>query len=101
MRNQKLFESIELSWNPLTSLTDVIYDYEVAYDTISQCTDTIASFPTVSTIYLSNTTNTSVVVPGLISGTIMLHTWSESTPISTKYIPGVFSVTIAANLSDG
>ena len=94
-----LNESIELSWNPLTALTDVIYDYEVAYDTISQCTDMIASFPTISTIYLSNTTDTYVVVSGLMSGTC--YTLGVRAHPSVPSVLGVFSVTIGATLSDG
>ncbi len=94
-----LNESIQMSWNPLTALTDVAYDYEVAYDTISQCSDTIAVFPTVSTIYLSNTTDTSVVVSGLISGTC--YALGVRAHPSVPSVPGVFSVTSGATLSDG
>ena len=87
-------DSIQLSWNPLTPLTNVSYYYEVAYDV--QCSDTNSFSPS---YVMPNTTDTSVIVSGLMSGNC--YTLGVRAHPSVDSVTSVFSVTIGTTLSDG
>ena len=79
--------SVQLSWTPLITQTDDSFTYEVGYiaqPSNTACTGTIPStLPEGYTSFI-NTTNSSVVVTGLDSGTCYLfgvRVYSSRTPI--------------------
>ena len=61
-----------MSWQPLPSVTDVSYEYEVAYaaiDSATECTGNSVSLPNEHTVYPTRTSNSTIEVMGLMSAT--------------------------------
>ena len=58
-----------LSWEPLMNVTNVTYEYEVAYAIDSECSGNLVSLPDGYTVYSPRTSNSNIEVFGLMSGT--------------------------------
>ena len=98
--NLSAFWSIQhvlLSWKPLGDRNNITYEYEVVYRIDSECSND--SFPDDGyTVYAPRTTNTSIEVFGLMSGTC--YVFGVRAHISNN-ISGVISFISGATISEG
>ena len=88
-----------MSWEPLPSVTNVTYEYEVAYSVDSQCTNNSVSLPNGYTIYSPRTTSNSTEVFGLMSGTCYVFGVRAFTSVIPNS-PGEFSISNGVTLLD-
>ena len=88
-----------LSWQPLPSVTNISYEYEIAYSVDSQCTDNSVSLPNGYTVYSPRTTSNSTEVFGLMSGTCYVFGVRAYTSVTNS--PGEFSVINGVTVSEG
>ncbi len=81
---------IILVWDPLTPVSNVTYEYEVAYSVDSECSGDRVSLPDGYTLYYPRTSNHYIEVVGLMSGTCYVFGVRAYTSV-TDY-PGEFSL---------
>ena len=61
--------SVYVLWEPLIPVSDVTYEYEVAYSVDPECSGDPVSLPDGYTLYYPRTSNHYIEVVGLMSGT--------------------------------
>ncbi len=81
---------IILVWDPLTPVSNVTYEYEVAYSVDPECSGDHVSLPDGYTLYYPRTSNNYIQVVGLMSGTCYVFGVRAYTSV-TDY-PGEFSL---------
>ncbi len=74
-------------WEPLTPVSDVTYEYEVAY---SECSGDAVSLPDGYTLYYPRTSTHYIEVAGLMSGTCYVFGVRAYTSVTDS--PGEFSL---------
>ncbi len=81
---------IILVWDPLTPVSNVTYEYEVAYSVDPECSGDHVSLPDGYTLYYPRTSNHYIEVVGLISGTCYVFGVRAYTSVTDS--PGEFSL---------
>ena len=82
--------SLLLSWEPLTNVSNVTYEYEVAYSVDPECSGDHFSIPDGYTLYYRRTSNHYIEVVGLMSGTCYVFGVRAYTSVTNS--PGEFSL---------
>ena len=90
---------IILAWDPLTPVSNVTYEYEVAYSVDPVCSDDNFSLPDGYTLYYPRTSNNYIEVVGLMSGTCYVFGVRAYTSVTDS--PGEFSVIQGNTISEG
>ena len=88
--------SIILIWDPIISVSDVTYEYELAYST--ECSSNHTTLPEGYTLYYPRTSNHYIEVVGLMSATCYVFGVRVYTSV-TDY-PGEFSVIEGNTISE-
>ena len=77
-------------WEPLIPVSDVTYEYEVAYSVDPECSGDPVSLPDGYTLYYPRTSNHYIEVVGLMSGTCYVFGVRAYTSVTDS--PGEFSL---------
>ena len=88
--------SIILGWDPLAHVSNVTYEYEVAYSVDPMCS---VSLPDGYTLYYPKTSNNYIEVVGLMSGTCYVFGVRAYTSVTDS--PGEFSLIQGNTISEG
>ena len=91
--------SIILVWDPLTPVSSVTYEYEVAYSVDSVCSSDHGSLPDGYTLYYPRTSNHYIEVVGLMSGSCYVFGVRAYTSVTDS--PGEFSLIQGNTISEG
>ena len=90
---------IILVWDPLTHVSNVTYEYEVAYSVDPMCSDDHVSLPDGYTLYYPRTSINYIEVVGLMSGTCYVFGVRAYTSVTDS--PGEFSLIPGNTVSEG
>ena len=93
---------VKLSWQPLISITNVSYTYEVAYISRpdnTECSGDLTTLPDGYTVYPVNTSSNNIEVFDLMPDTCYVFGVRGYTSVSGA--PGEFSITQKATISEG
>ena len=82
--------SVYVLWEPLIPVSDVSYEYEVAYSVDPECSSDPVSLPDGYTLYYPRTSNQYIEVVGLMSGTCYVFGVRAYTSVTDS--PGEFSL---------
>ena len=82
--------SVYVLWEPLIPVSDVTYEYEVAYSVDPECSGDPVSLPNGYTLYYPRTSNHFIEVVGLMSGTCYVFGVRAYTSVTDS--PGEFSL---------
>ena len=82
--------SVLLSWEPLTNVSNVTCEYEVAYSVDPGCSGDHVSLTDGYTLYYPRTSNHNIEVVGLMSGTCYVFGVRAYTSVTDS--PGEFSL---------
>ena len=77
-------------WEPLIPVSDVTYEYEVAYSVDPECSGDPVSLPDGYTLYYPRTSKQFIEVVGLMSGTCYVFGVRAYTSVTDS--PGEFSL---------
>ena len=93
---------VKLSWQPLISITNISYSYEVPYisrPNNTECSGDLTTLPDGYTVYPVNTSSDNIEVFGLMPGTCYAFGVRVYTSISDS--PGEFTVIMGATVLEG
>ena len=91
---------VSLSWQPLMIVMNITFEYEVVYSIDSECSSDSLSDDGYN-VYSPRTTNNSIEVFGLMSGTCYVFGVRAHTSPVLSTSPGQFTVISIATVSEG